>query len=90
MRRVYKYPIPTNFVGLEAVFELEIPEEAKALTVQVQNSVPCLWAEVWSSDEPKKRKFRIVGTGWDIPAFFDYVGTWQEGPFVWHLYERND
>ena len=39
--KIFKYPVPTTDGCL-----IEMPEGAKALTVQVQNHVPMLWASV--------------------------------------------
>jgi hypothetical protein len=48
----------------------------------------CIWAKVSPENELEKRQFLVVGTG---HTFDDtdmvYIGTYQDGPFVWHLFE---
>lgn len=72
---------------------------AEPLTVQVQNGIPCLWAEVIVNEmhtlEP--RYFATVGTGHPITFGQDkydtyipqYIGTYQleRLGLVFHVYE---
>lgn len=67
---------------------VRMPAGARILTVQVQRNVPCLWALVDEQAKREPRVFRVFGTG----APFDaadaaYVGTFQDGALVWHLFE---
>ncbi len=82
-RTIHKFPLH----DVENV--VDITCNAVILCVQMQNDVPTLWAEV----KPKvfvneKRVFIVIGTGHDIPDHAKYVGTIQNPPFVWHIYER--
>ena len=88
MKTVWKYQIPTN----DITFKLDMPHDAKILRVDVQAGVPIFWAEVLSQWSREERKFRIVGTGTPIPfdEQVEYLGTWQQGYFVFHLYEVKD
>lgn len=47
-----------------------------------------IWVEV-NPQEPNQdvHILQVFGTGHDIPSGSLYLGTWQEPPFVWHLYE---
>ncbi len=81
MKTVHKFPFyNTPFIHM--------PEGAKALTVQLQDGLPVIWAEV-ETDRPKvPRRFLLVGTGHamtDEPTA--YVGTFQDGGFVGHIFE---
>jgi hypothetical protein len=68
--------------------ELEMPSGARIVHFAQQGGVYCLWAIVAPNAECEKSKFRIIGTGWDIQDHnFNYIGTLQDGPFVWHLLE---
>lgn len=62
----------------------------KPLTVQMQNGVLCLWAEVSGKARTKRRVVvTIRGTGHSfvqIESSETYVGTVQDGPMVWHVY----
>lgn len=89
MKVVWKFPL-----AVEDIQQVEIPQEAKVLTVQVQNGIPCIWALVESENGLEKRTFRLAGTGHDLePAspneILEYVGTFQllEGKFIGHLFE---
>ena len=33
------------------------------------------------------RHFEVYGTGQPIPLHTEHVGTFFDGPFVWHVYE---
>lgn len=63
-KTIFKYPIthPENIV-------IEMPKEAKILTAQCQNGIPCIWALVNDipNREREKRYFEVFGTGHDIP-----------------------
>jgi hypothetical protein len=66
-----------------------MPVGAEVCTFQWQNGVPCLWAIVDSEATKEVRKFAIFGTGYALPKedACCYVGTTQDGPYVWHLFE---
>ena len=70
---------------------IDMPAGAKILHVELQNGVPCLWALVDTSAEPEPRKFLIFGTGHPISGAIAvtaaHVATFQQGPFVWHMFE---
>ena len=87
MLTIYKYIIP-----IEDHFTLELPKDAKILTVQTQRGTPQLWAMVDSETEKEKRYFRLAGTGHPLSlvnAHFIYIGTFQmgNGVLVFHLFE---
>jgi len=82
IKQIWKYK-------LDAVHnEIQIPSDGKVLAVQTQNEIPHIWVLVNSDNEMQTRTFTVVGTG---HSFDDtnkkYVGTFQDGPFVWHLFE---
>jgi hypothetical protein len=81
-------------------FVLNMPKYCQILHLEKQGDTPCLWVEVPSDSfynskkvEYEEREFVIIGTGWEfgVAEIGDagyYVGTWLEGPYVWHLYEK--
>ena len=84
MKTIWKYPLQR---ALTTIF---MPTEAKILTLQVQlGAGPCLWVAVDTDKPPTKRTFALVGTGHELPEGTTYIGTWQEPPFVWHLFEAS-
>lgn len=81
MKTIFKYHIEFNDV-------VEIPEGGQVLSFQYQNDKPTIWVLVDPTNKPVKRKFSINGTGWELPDDgMDYIGTTQDGGFVWHLFE---
>jgi hypothetical protein len=82
---VYKYAIP-----IKELFELEMPQGAKILDLQLQFGEPVIWAAVDPSQPMVKRKFGLLGTGgavnFKLPK---HVGTFQMhgGSTVLHLFE---
>jgi len=81
---VWKFPL-----RVDDVVPVEMPEDAKLLTVQLQRGEPCLWALV-CPEAPKRTRFlRIVGTGHPVEDDLLYVGTFQlqNGALVFHLFE---
>lgn len=71
----------------EVSVEIEMPVGATILSVQMQGGTAQLWALVDPYAGTERRRFAVIGTGWDIPDHHVYLGTWQDGPFVWHLFE---
>lgn len=83
MKKIWKYEL---YVGPDAVHDM--PAFSRILSVQMQDGKPVLWAEVNPREDRVTRKFRVYGTGQEIDDFGGhYVGTFQDGPFVGHVYE---
>lgn len=74
---------------------LEMPEGARLLTVQMQHATPTLWVEVDPTATRTQRKVCMVETGQDVdftdyPAYQGYVGTYQLGGYVGHVYDLGE
>lgn len=85
MKAVWKYPL-----RMGGSFTLQMPSGARPVRVAMQAGDPHMWAIVESEAEREDRVFCIYGTGHPIgstPATH-YVGTFEHGPFVWHLFEE--
>lgn len=69
--------------------EIQMPECARILTVQVQRGDPVIWALVDRDVPTSPRRFRIVGTGHPVDFMGDYIGTFQmpAGYLVFHVFE---
>ena len=69
-----------------------MPKGADLLTVQMQNGTPVLWAQVDPSAEIEARNITVVGTGWIdyIRSGWTYVGSYQDGGLVWHVYDQGE
>lgn len=86
MDTIWKFPLT-----LTDVQEIILPAGARLLTVQLQDNVPCLWALV--NDYiglTQVRTIEIHGTGNPIEGNHQrrYIATFQQPPFVWHVFER--
>ncbi|MCX7180389.1 MAG: hypothetical protein NTX56_17060 [Proteobacteria bacterium] len=82
MKAIFKYPL--------RAFDWYVPMPigAEIIALQVQDSVPTIWAIVDASAPKQQRRFRTHGTGHPLPDDpGKHVGTYQEGPFVWHVFE---
>ncbi len=69
-------------------FEPIIPRDAAGLHVGMQNGSLMLWYETSTAAPEAPSKFAVFGTGHNIPAHSRYIGSCQDGSFVWHVYER--
>jgi len=83
---VYKYEIlPGEHI------DIDLPQGAEILTVQIQGDQPCIWAMIDTRAPIQRRRFRLAGTGHPIsdPDALTYIGTFQlyEGALVYHLFE---
>ena len=86
METIYKYEFNINSIGI-----LTMPKGAKPLAVQLQNSKPCLWAEVDIRKDSVERILRIFSTGYPVDTYGrTYVGTIQIDEFVWHCYLNDE
>ena len=86
---IWKAPLPNTGTNI-----VTMPWPFRILAVQAQHGQRQLWAEV-EADNPVKvsRAIEVYGTGWDIPSHPEpkrFIGTAQDGPFVWHVFERGD
>lgn len=83
MRTIHKYPIKAT---------IEMPVGAQILKVDTQGLSPMLWAEVEDNASYETRYFDVYGTGWVVDETegtkVHHVGTYLQGDFVWHVYER--
>lgn len=92
MRTIWKYPIP-----ITDEFTLELPFNSKILYVGWSRGssifdVAHVWVLIPDTEAYKiERKFHIFGTGNPIMENenrLQYIGTFKEDKFVWHLFEE--
>ena len=85
MLTVYKYDVP-----VADAFSLDLPADARVLTVKVQGEQARLWALVDPDAPLTPRHFRLSGTGHSIEVAADalrYVGSFQPGRgLIFHLF----
>ena len=72
---------------------IEMPKGAEILTIDIQNGQMFnaqMWVKVDTENEMEKRMFEVIGTGQNFDdTNKKYVGTYQDGPFVWHVFEKD-
>jgi hypothetical protein len=86
--KIYKFPV--DITGTQT---LMLPNGSEFLTFQVQNEKPFVWVKFNTECEYRlePRVLMVVGTGheFNLATPSDkYIGTIQQPPFVWHLFER--
>jgi len=85
-KTIWKFEIP-----IQDQFQIQMPEGAEILDVQMQFGHPVLWALVIAGNPPEYRTFQIKGTGHIITDLSkkDYISTFQQydGQLIWHLFE---
>jgi len=66
---------------------LEIPR-GKCIHVEYQGKDLQSWWEVDPDGRPRMIKFHVYGTGeiYEHRTYKYYIGTVQQGPFVWHVF----
>lgn len=81
---IWKYNLPTAWEVID------MPQGAKVLTVQMQRDAPVLYALVDPAQPPEVHELTIHGTGHPIMAdeVGQYVGTFQDGWYVGHVFDR--
>lgn len=82
--QVWKYPLLCNTTNQT----IALPDGARALCVQMQNGSLYLWALVEHGNPVAPVFFDVIGTGHDYDQDAEYVGTAQDGQFVWHVFRR--
>ena len=96
MKMIYKYPLGMD-IHHNAVYEIEMPKAAKILDIQMQGTIPVIWAIVNPKHKVRKYVFHVFGTGFEMPDYdkklYDYVGTVQQiglTTLVWHVFEVHE
>ncbi len=87
MRTVWKFELSTAPAGYGTIDA----QSGRILRVEPYMGVEgaTLWIEVDSEAPPTVRPFAIRGTGHPLSESAQHVHTWEDPPFVWHLYEES-
>lgn len=83
-KRCYKYPI----VYKAKQFSIHLPVHAQFLRVAWQGEELMAWFLVDMDTPLATRTYYLYGTGHDIPCDQVWVTTFDNGPFVMHMFER--
>ena len=79
-RQIWKFPVD---LGPNA---LRMPRGARPVSLGAQGDQLVCWAEVDPNAAPEYHQVLVVGTGQTLEPSWQYVGTVQADPWVWHLY----
>lgn len=84
MKQIWKYTLESMHIT-----SFDMPCGAEIKQVQMQQKRCTMWALVDPAAPRERRKFYVVGTGHDIHDAYnaEWLGTVQDGPFVWHVLE---
>ena len=86
MRTIHKFVLH-NLKGGDPACYVDMPKGAKVVHVGLQMQRVCVWADVDPKAGILTRCFYLYGTGHAIDPAHRYLGTTQDGPFVWHVFE---
>jgi hypothetical protein len=82
MKTVYKYPIGITRYQVVNTFKDAVPVHV-GFDPQGQ---PCIWMEVDTANPPENFAVNVIGTGHEVPKNTNHIGSFVQGPFVWHVY----
>lgn len=82
---IWKYEL-----ALKGEQTISLPQGAEILSVGVQAGGIFIWAMVQPDAPIENRTLEIAGTGTPIDPGVarKFIGTVQQGSFVWHAFER--
>lgn len=85
MKTIWKFEL--EVVGTQII---EMPANAKILSLQIQHNILCIWALVDKHADRVKVEFTTYGTGHDVYHSDGYVGSYQldGGTLVFHVFRQ--
>jgi hypothetical protein len=85
--RIWKFPLAITGEQM-----ITMPKGTAILSVQMQGNQLSLWALVNERYDDSPCRVHIVGTGHpaDHVLAMPFVGTVQDGPYVWHVFAEPD
>ena len=85
---IWKYPVCQS-----SEFSRMMPQGAKFLSVQLQHEDVQMWFLVDPHEFMEPKAFRVISAGEHFgeraEGDLTYLGTFQQGNFVYHLFEKN-
>lgn len=90
-KTIWKYTVCNASNDNPNTGTIEIPVGSKVIYAGFQLRDLCIWVEVdldvVIAQTIELRTFHVYGTGHNIPGHATHIWSWQNGPFVFHLYE---
>lgn len=92
-KAIWKYPL-----SIDPEQTIRMPSGARLLHVAIQKSMSleatyetaCLWAQVYPAGAKAWRHIVVEMTGSPFSHNLPYVGTFQIGPFVGHVFDAGE
>lgn len=82
MKTIYKYPIEITDEQ-----KIQMPLDAKVIHAGLDpNGIPCIWAMASSHLADHSHYVYVRGTGHEISDSRRHIGSFVEGPFMWHVF----
>ncbi len=86
--QIWKFPLRVSTLATGDT-QIEMPYIHNILTAREQGEDICIWAEVDTASPMIARRFRVIGTGHEMPdVALSYIGTAMllDGRLVLHVY----
>lgn len=85
MTTIWKFPLEITDTQ-----QINVPVGTTFISSQFQNGVLCLWGIVNPDNILVQRTIDIIGTGnpFRHPYTSKFIATVQQGPLVWHIFEK--
>ena len=83
MNTIYKYPFDIS----NPPIIVDLPPLHCVVHVEAQEGTPTMWIELDPDHDTDRVEFLIIGTGGRVPPGAQHIGTFLQGPFVWHVYQ---
>ena len=85
---VWKFPVPdpTRMQGDSLTIEVPIDADEWHVGMDPMGN-PSVWVVLDPEADKVEHELTVFGTGQEIPYGANYVGTFFQGPFVWHVFD---
>lgn len=85
MKQIWKFKLSSDNLVVD------MPANAEILSAQMQGGDICVWAICDVSASTRKRKFRVIGTGWGCKEDYGkFIDTVQFCGLVWHVFDGGE
>lgn len=86
MKKIHKFPIEITDTQSISI-ECQSGTFSKIVYVGLDgNKTPCIWVEFIPGTIRDTYDLKMFGTGEAIPEYYEHIGTFMQGSYLWHLY----
>lgn len=87
MTKIFKYPI--HKYPSQSEPKISMPKGSLVVHVGFDpNQQVCIWAQVDPNAPMEEVSIQVVGTGHECPEGHYHIGSFLDGPFVWHVFKE--